>query len=352
MASPARVGIRETAICSDRTRFLDHVNVLSAGYPGPDSRPYTRPSGVSPAYTWQPPLSDDLENSFLNAPQFFRDHLCGLKGIYVNASGCANNDPAQCTVRGANFDGAWGFRSRDTHLDLGATYIAISAAALWPNGASARALDDYETQVLRSFPGGQASKVSDNAYPNTPWMSVMAALAHEAGHVYWAQKTIPYVGKKYQFDWLINCGFFEAWNYNRNDASHYDLQPPGRWRSFGSRSNAANSNLDHSMPPYLAATGLDSPNPVVANAALDQLYQAGQPWASLFGAQTPEEDFIEAYVMAVLTGYDPSATTFAGPLTSLPIIIPGFEASPPDPAKDLRAGHKPLLFKKIGCLAL
>jgi hypothetical protein len=238
--------------------------------------------------------------------------------------------------------------------------VAISAADLWQAGNPARLLNDYETQLLKSFPGWNGATVAP-ANPNDSWMSVLAALAHEVGHVRWAQTTIPNPGGDYDFGLLINlCSagdFFAGWNYNHADPQHRDLQPAGRWRPFRNRSNASGHAIDHSQPPYLNffLNGLD--NPLTSNSDLWTLYQPGQPWASLFAAQTPDEDFVESYVMAVLTGYNTISNTFAGPLTSMPANIPG-TPSWPDVASDLVTGKKlqppanPGLQNKISCVPL
>ena len=329
--------------------FVNAVQLLKAGYsPAPGHGTYQPPSG-SPQH-WPAAISNDLQQAFDHAPPFFQQYLCGLNGIYINASACPGNDPTKCGA-GAPFDGAWGFRSR-APTDLGDRYIAISAT-LWPNGGSATPFDAYEGQILQDYrPAGAGVAVFPSANPNDPWMTVLAALAHEVGHVVWAERTIPSVGYNYDFTGLISCpagDFFAGWAYNKNDPNHKDLQPKGRWRQYKDRANAANSRLDHSVSsPSLR----DLDAPATANTALAQLLQPGQPWASLFGAQTPDEDFVESYVMAVLTGDNPSNGSFAGPLTSLPLSIPGATGPAPDVAGDLVSGHKPELANKIRCIPL
>jgi hypothetical protein len=354
LVGPPSRHILQTCTPGDPESFVTKVQLLTPlYYPGPPG-PYTPPAGSN--YDWAtlaPKIHDDLAAAFSNAPQFFQRHLCSLKGVYINASVCPNNDPTQCSLTnaGAMFNGSWGFRSyRNNATDLGSTYIAISASDLWQAGGPARPFNDYETQLLKSFPGGSASTVT-GANPNASWMSVLAALAHEAGHVIWAVKTIPSVGKKYDFSSLITCSarnFFGGWAYNTHDPKHNDLQPSKRWRKFKNRSNEANSSLDHASSPYLGDLG--SSNPTTFNTALHDLYQPLQPWASLFGAQTPDEDFVETYVMAVLTGYTAGVHTFAGPLTNLPVSIPGYSAPYPDVPRDLVGGNKQTLLDKILCL--
>jgi hypothetical protein len=359
--APAAAGARSVAasgICTagDAQSFVNAIGVLSASYdPNLSGAHYKPPSGSSSPFqsASNSNITNDLTNAFSNAPLSFQQYLCGLNGIYISPAACPNSNAYNCNVPSTSevaFSGAWGFRSRAPNAtDLGYRYVAISAA-LWPSGNAAPLLHDYETQVLQSFPpAGNQSTVS-SANPDKTWMSVLAALAHEAGHVRWAERTVPQTGKDYDFDGLIKCpavDFFIGWNYNHTDPKHPHLRPAKRWRKFADRQNEANSLLDHSMSPYL--TDLDTPG--TANDARYQLYQAAQPWASLFGAQTPDEDFVETYVMGVLTGYDPGTRTFAGPLTSLALSIPGHTGSPPDVPRDLLAGSKPVFSNKMSCLS-
>jgi len=180
-------------------------------------------------------------------------------------------------------------------------------------------------------------------------MTVLAALAHEVGHVVWARTAIPNVGQQYSLTPLIYCpagDFFTGWDYNRMAAQHPDLVPPNRWRRFRMRNTEAGPPLRHSNPPSLD----DLDNPAIANGALYALYQPGQPWASLFAAQTADEDFVETYAMAVLTGYNPNTGTFGGPLRSMPLIIPGAPTPPADVPGDLVGNTKPVLLNKMRCI--
>jgi hypothetical protein len=334
----------------DPQSFVDAVQLLPASYnPNGNQRP------VGSRYGWPKAVSDDLKNAFSKAPPFFRQHLCGLDGIYIS---CPTNNPNVCDFTGTAgfFAGAWGFRSRG-HDDPGKTYIALSAG-LWPSAHSAPTLSDYETQVLISFPGSAGSKVYI-ATPNDSWMTVLAALAHEVGHVRWTLTTRQTPGSRYDFRSLIQCprgDFFADWTYNRNNPDHPHLQPRRGWRNFGDRSNEAPPNepvLDHVNPPTFAALNLTPAD------SLYQLYQAYQPWPSLFGAQTPDEDFVETYVMAVLTGYayvPNGPPSFSGPLTSLALQIPGYTGPTisnkwADVPRDLRAFNKPVLANKMSCIS-
>lgn len=345
--------------------FVDAVQLLAAGYDpqGGKGGEYRPPSGQP--FPWSSPMRADLLNAFSNAPLFFRQQLCQLTAVYINANGCLNNDPNQCGGRDgrAIFDNSWGFRSR-FDADKGNTYIAISATLWAPGGGPAMAFRDYETRILRSFAGSGAARFY-TAKPDDSWMTVLAALAHETGHVRWVQTvrsqrpTAAYNRDEYNFAKLLVCpdgsDFFSGWNYNHGNLpnNHHRFQPNGGWRPFGNRSNDAGEGIDHTNFPSLEQLGNDSP--LDASYDLFQLYQPGQPWASLFAAQTPDEDFVETYTMAVLTGYQPDSKGFSGPLVSLPLYIPLYTGPHnirlwADVPRDLLAGHKEGLARKIACI--
>jgi hypothetical protein len=123
---------------------------------------------------------------------------------FTYPSACNNRDAYNCAPPAGptGFDGSWGFRSRAT-TDLGALNIAIPAV-LWPNGGHALSFDLYESLLLGNpaFYGGGIASVGTPT-PNTPETTVLAALAHELGHVRWAMTTVqPYVGGSYYFGTL------------------------------------------------------------------------------------------------------------------------------------------------------
>jgi hypothetical protein len=256
------------------------------------------------------------------------------------------------------FDGSWGFRSYQS-ADQGNSYISISAG-LWPNGNPAWAFHVYEAGLLNSFSGGDDGATIATAKPDYTWLTVLAALAHEAGHVRWAMTIRRSPSDPADLTTLHACvidnsttDFFFGWEYRRDP----QLLPPYRWRGFARHGNSEGSNsVDHAFQPTLGQLQGGYPN-----VNLYQLYQAGEPWPSLFGAQTPDEDFVETYTMAVLTGYNAVTNNFAGPLTSLPLTIPGYSdgLNPgnypgqwADVPRDLGNKIKPTLMAKMRCIAI
>ena len=351
-ASEAVAAVLPTpATCPDGSPFLSHVQMLD-----PSFVPNMGMTPTGLALSAPSPMTDDLSDAFRNSPPGFQQRLCGLDGIFI----CPNTGSAQCNFPNINGEvsGSWGYRGRGTH-DLGKTYVALSQG-LWPAGGHAVALHVYETWILQSFPGAGTATVS-GATPDDPWMTVLAALAHEVGHVRFVQ-TVKANGS-YDFTSLTNCAtgvatapfvdFFAGWAYQHGGSTHPHMQPFRGWRKFADRDNEPHQPLDHTNPPLLRGQ-LDL-RPPASYPFLLQLYQANQPWASLFGAQTPDEDFVETYVMAVLTGYanNAGAASFAGPLTSLPLAIPGFTGpgQSTDVPRDLVAMNKPALANRMACIS-
>jgi hypothetical protein len=342
----------------DAPHFVAAVQVLTAAY-NPNSSPYSPPDqNVQVNYPLRNEIKNDLTDAFTNAPQFFKNQLCALDGIYINPKGCSV-DANNCKLVGDKFfNASWGFRSRN-HADLNKRYISISAG-LWIPGAGnyAKALSVYETAVFRQLlslppvnPGNPVPPYFGSSNQDNSWMTVLAALAHELGHVRWADINIKKdnPGRPYDFSYLNSCSggsFFQNWNYPNDNW----LKSKNNWRGFGNRESQGGGTPDHKAPPQLG----DIFDPVKQNGALWQLYQAPQPWPSLFGALSPEEDFVESYVVAVLTGYQPNygippMDRFFGPLKSLPLSVGGYNV-PVDIPNDLVNSNKTELQRKMRCI--
>jgi len=344
--------------------FVNAIGVLNANYnPNRNGANYSPPTVNSIPFDRQRNLNitNDLKNAFEQAPLFFQQHLCNLDGVFISPANCAaGSDAYNCIPKSTSvMTGAWGFRSHNhSHPDFGNKYISISAA-LWPIRRPALAFNDYETRLLQAFPGGSNATIGP-ATPNGSWMTILAALAHELGHVRWAVTTIkPIIGGNSSFQDLHQCtrltgpnshDFFFAWDYNNNN-QFLELPPGKRWRDFGTRDNAGARDIDHNFWPKLSDLGSLNPNP-----ALFALYQDNQPWPSLFGAQTADEDFVETYVMYVLTGYSPDPLNPANDsfganlLKSLPLNVPGQGTI--DLPDGLVNKRKPTLQNKMSCIPL
>jgi hypothetical protein len=144
------------------------------------------PSGV--------PLSSaeitDLSNAYCNAPATFRRQLDNIDFFFISADACnPAGNPAACSgITGDQVvEGSWGARLKGGYTQIGLP------AGLWPMGQAAGQYTDYESDILASLvPWAAAGNrlrfsppTSNPGNTNATWMTVLAALAHEAGHVRW-----------------------------------------------------------------------------------------------------------------------------------------------------------------------
>jgi hypothetical protein len=196
----------------------------------------------------------------------------------------------------------------------------------------------------------------NGASPDTSAMTVLAALAHELGHVRWYDTFVKIPGSgNYDFKKLCGGSFFDSW-----DGSWQRVHGPPGWRNFQTPAERKNhpgrdkhridlvqvTEIDSVIPSNLQqAALLLGPGP----AGTPGIYAPSAPWASFFGAVSPDEDFVETYKFyALTTAVDPN-TSLPNPLTSLPLRIPyvGKEDIPSDYA----AGFKQDLSTKTQCIA-
>jgi len=299
---------------------LPTIQVLKPGYyPYPTTNSYSPPTANIQTYTLRKEISDDLSTAFSNAPPKVKIDLCALTGVFVDTNSCLNGDVNNCQNVTNAFPVSWGYRSSDPH-DRGNMYIAIPGS-LWSGGGNTRAmpLATYETTVLKYFAqhAGNSSwgttypLPTSSANPDTPWAAVLAALSHELGHVKLHYTIHPNAtwGRNYKFDALQSCStgtgsidFFSGWSYGNNQKK---LVPKDTWRQFADRQSDDNGAVvDHSMAPYLAPPNKPNfPDPVNdPNQLLYTLYTgSNQPWASFWGAWSPDEDFVETYVLYALS---------------------------------------------------
>jgi hypothetical protein len=361
--APPQQGVQaNTAACD----LASKVHVLYPGY-SPLNRPYSSPNKSENwlNYPLRDEIKDDINTALANAPANVQTRLCKLTGVFITSTGCPNGNVNNCApYSGGLFSDAysWGYRSYDnSDNDKGSTYVAIPGI-LWYLGLNthAEAFSDYENAILQRFAGWNNGPSITT--PNDSWMTVLAALTHELGHVRFVEAVVPSgAGKNYDFSRLKSCttrngniNFFSGWAYGNKDQR---LRPPNRWRNFADRTNDDGENYtEHSADPTIKYIYYSGKSPSVLSQAVYDLYQYGQPWSSLFGAQTPDEDFVETYVMYALAGRKLLDSTYNGPyLASLPltisgITIPGHAGNYADVPYDLLANKKGTLADKIRCL--
>jgi len=348
--------------CSDADSFFQRVAVLKAGYnpnipPGQYVPPTLAPASgpANNPYNLRTEIVNDLKAAYANAPPFFKTQLCRLDGVYLNSTGCANGDVNNCVFSGDIFSTSWGFRSRyPAAPDNGSRYIAISAG-LWQPGQAAlpfHQIADTQLKRLASWGGAQV-ELTNPPNPDTTWMTVLAVFAHEFGHVRWIDVTValrappnPPAGGPYDFSTLTSCAggnFFVGWNYQNDN----QLFPKGRWREFNDRKNEG-GEIDHVSPPFisqfLGGLSADQKNDLFYTLFLITS-QNDPPWASYLGSLVPDEDFVESYVLGVLTGNAGGVH-----LQSLPITLVYSNGSTKTVDVPATLGSRTTLQKKIACI--
>jgi len=286
-----------------------------------------------------------LSDAFTIAAPSFKEHLCGHTCVFVNENPC--HDPQHCTPDDVT-DNSWGFREQPSQSTAAGRYIATSKL-LWKGTTPPDALDTYESAVLNrllKWKGSNKPKHGHAIPDNGPDMTVLAALAHELGHVRWFDVNVPSPGGSYDFTYLMTCadgtGFFaNSWQFTNTSF----LEVPNRWRQFGDRPDV--SHVEHKTDPKLSDIfqAIDNDDERTLGGFNNTLHSPSQPWPSLFGSFTPDEDFVETYRLWVLEG---------ALLQSFPLTIPFGQGNGPSTqniALDVISHNKPELERKINCVA-
>lgn len=282
-------------------------------------------------------IQGDLQSAFAIAPLSLTNKLCDLTYIFIDPTGCPN--PMNCTLPTDQLiHNSWGLRGHRPG-DTG-KYIATSAG-LWRNGGPAPKISDYEAARLQFLlqqlnPNAQNWYTPPNtppqftsAAPDTPAMAVLAALAHETGHVYWYDAFVKNRGGAINLNNFCNGNFYTtgSWGHNINI-------PPGRWIDFGRPSG----NQTH-VPDYVSMlnSNLSQPTFGPAGTTLYGIFQ-DPDLADALATFSPDEDFVETYQWYVLLNATPA-------LSDLTIQIPGF------PPYNIAGGiaNKQGVARKMGC---
>jgi hypothetical protein len=301
---------RPAAVCP-LTTFLSKVHYLADTIPPfhlPTSGFQSAPPIDNTSIDNTPSTRDDLIRAFNIAPDFFKNQLCNLSGIYIDPTGCDNpHDPTTCGSLSdqAVVEHSWGFRAFDAQGHSSGEYIGISLG-FWKNGGQAPTIDVYRTKRLALLLNAISNGNSLNwpnpptysaAYPNnSSEMSVLTVLAHETGHVLWYDAFVSQPGKSF------NAGYFCEGFYMGGSWTPAVDVPPGRWIGFAQQ----NSNITHN-PDYISVIkmdlqpGLGHPSPMFSQAGEDlHMLLQDQGLASTLAARSPDEDFVETFQLYVL----------------------------------------------------
>ena len=298
----------------------------------------------------------DIKNAFAAAPQKFRRDLCKLDGVFIDQRPCST----ACSM-----SNAWGVRNPTSKK----RYIALPIG-LWTNDStSAPKFSVYETDLLAQVilalqsqygypakvwpsrpPVFQPASSSGSSPPvdiDTSTTTVLAAMAHEFGHVLWYDKL---KGSGSNYDASAFCidstaqGFFEvAWSR---------VSTPPQWVAFSVGADVHNGVKTDDLLKAIANNDAD-----LAARLLNLLFSddtgtnaSTGVWPSLFGTVSPQEDFAETFKFYIVS--HPRANG-SNPITSMPLTISGASGQPytPNVFADFALGNKKKeLKRKWGCL--
>ena len=256
-------------------------------------------------------------------------------------------------------DSSWGYRTISSNPQR---YIATSLA-LWKNG-HAPLLVDFETARLQALIQ-RAAQYNNNppkisypfsfglVSPNTSALTVLAALAHEFGHVLWYDKFVVDENGNPNPGGAANTGLFclDRGTFYPSGSWVYNVTVPiNRWLGFGDRQNDhANNDVDLSQ----LVADLGQGNFQHVGDLLHGLYSGNLPngysrpdngpWASPLAAFSPIEDFVETYQFYIM-----KSATQGQSLQNLQIVISGKRNYTDDIAITWR--NKTELRRKMKCI--
>lgn len=335
--SVANTPAQNAAAFASRALYLPSTATISI-YPGAplpiDSTSLPTPGGGTPDY------ASGLRAAFLAASPSFQQALCNIDVVYVS----------EIPDTQGGFGQSWGWWQSQPNTTNGRV-VALSTR-LW----NETNYSSYETDLTRSVLPSNIVVSYSNAQTcsssgmcqsiDTPTTAILAALAHEVGHIAWYLQ-VP-SGTPNAF---CNGKFFTGWVAST-------VSPPPQWRDLltttardGIRNNG-NGRWPHvhqAHSPQIDSIDHPGAGDPAAAKAVHALLSKGvpamypQPWASFFAALSPDEDFVETYKFAVLT-------TAVYPLSRVSITVQGY-GTVNIPA-EYSAGNRTDLTTKVQCISV
>jgi hypothetical protein len=288
---------------------IDYGNCTTTGADCDNPPPTNNPAPSS--------YGSAIEQAIKIAPCKFQSEIATFSYIYIDHE----------TKPKPNKPDVWGLRET---LHDNRKHIGISEKVLQALFASGTPYALYETGVLRTlltkktppsplplpapavdWLNGTPNDPSkpgisyEKAVPDSQAIAILAILAHEMGHVIWWEQN---VGTKQCDVSGVNPYFYSYSGWNKPTIP--------RFHEFGiedTKNGDVRPDKDK-VRSYLVSGAAYFP---FAVNALQQIYSG--PWASLFATVAPDEDFIETYMLYILTANP-------GPnLTSVQIVIPSLQ---------------------------
>ena len=255
-------------------------------------------------------------------------------------------------------------------------YVAIPKS-LWNFGGGFEQYTyrKYESDLLyytfgwTGDPAYNPTYIAANTEADTFPVTILAALAHETGHIRWYDVFDAWRQGRPDYS-QVNAGcdgndFFVGWAGGYAGLQNPPPWHPPKWRYFLTRPvrhglSSQKVTQVHASDPqtnYIDAN-LAAGAIIYPAFALDQLYSKDWPWATYYASVSPDEDFVESYKFNVLT-----QCTFNGNgamdcsnalLKSLKMQIKNYQSSQPyseNIPDDFVNSRKALLASKIWCVA-
>jgi hypothetical protein len=265
-----------------------------------------------------PDIQRDLAAAFTANPGFSQNKLCNLNGIFINRVQCTTYDPSSCSTMTDTdvADNSWGFRTPSNQK-----YVAVSLG-LWRNNQCqpgqricAPTFAIYHARLVKALLDRTANAPSPSFVPptfqtstDTSGLSVLAAIAHETGHVYWFETFVQPPGNTVVTNTATFCrGIFYPGGYWHGTLVGI---PDGRFVKFADLS--PNSTVVVANLPSLLRVG----DPRPAGEVLDGIFHSSL-YPSVLAAYSPDEAFVEAFELSVLRN---------GPLRDLRVNVNGYSS--------------------------
>jgi hypothetical protein len=297
--------VKQTAgICPDGTRISDKVVELNPPF---DAKTYGKcvikgsacdkvPTGTTPSNSM---YATNITAAFNIAPTSFQNELCNLDKIYiVTDRNLQQTNPI-----------AWGMRERlHPHANGSKHHIAISSL-VWTTLLS-NTYSGYENWVLGAllqYPWSSGNTPLYAASPDTEELMTLGILAHEMGHILWFDKNI------FAHQCLVNNQI-----YSYYDLTWQNVGVKHGFHDFGESQDVGNHLYESFTKKDIVDLLKRNTQASFNKAGMDlQTIYSEAYWPSIFGFVAPDEDFVEAYKLWVLTNAASGSN-----LQSLTIQIP------------------------------